>query len=189
MSEEVQMGAKFTLALSLKELVNYKPLDKITVRDIVKNCGAGRQTFYNHFNNKLDLINWIYEKNTSDIRSKFMEVEGWEKNIAMLFVHLKNNQRFYYNAFNNEERDAFLKFLYKNTADAYVRYIRNHFSTDRLTNQLLFAIEFYSYGCINTVWKWTDKKMVEYPDIMAKKLISSMPPELIKFQTFSSPHA
>ncbi|MGV8059248.1 MAG: TetR/AcrR family transcriptional regulator C-terminal domain-containing protein [Smithellaceae bacterium] len=188
MSEEIQMGAKFTLALSLKDLLNYKPLDKITVQDIVKNCGAGHRTFYNHFNNKHDLIHWIYKTTTDNVRTKFMSAD-WEKNITMLYVNSKRHQKLYYGAFNNEERDIFLKFLYKNTVDAYIRYIRNHFGNDSITNKLLFAIEFYSYGTVNTVVKWTEKGMIENPQVMAKKVMSIMPPELLKYQKFSSPLA
>ncbi|MGV8058639.1 MAG: TetR/AcrR family transcriptional regulator C-terminal domain-containing protein [Smithellaceae bacterium] len=186
MTWEVQMGAKFALALSFKNLINYKPLDKITVQDIVKKCGVVRRTFYNHFNNKQDLINWIYETNAYNIRSKFMGSGGWEKTSAMLFSHVKENQQFYYNALTYEEKDIFLKFLYKNTADAYIRYIRNNFGADKLTDHLLFEINFFSYAAVDTMARWTEKRMTECPDVMAKKVISSMPTELIKFGRFSS---
>jgi len=44
---------KQIFAESLLELAHIKPIEKITVCDIVKNCGAGRQTFYNHFENSM----------------------------------------------------------------------------------------------------------------------------------------
>ena len=40
---------KKMLANTLKELMNEKPLTKITVQDLTKKCGISRQTFYNHF--------------------------------------------------------------------------------------------------------------------------------------------
>ena len=51
---------KKALAQSLKELGATKNLDKITVADITDHCGVNRQTFYYHFNDKYDLINWIF---------------------------------------------------------------------------------------------------------------------------------
>lgn len=37
---------KLVLAESIKELMDHIPLDKITVTQIVNNCGTTRQTFY-----------------------------------------------------------------------------------------------------------------------------------------------
>ena len=51
---------KKALAQSLKELGSTKILDKITVADITNHCGVNRQTFYYHFNDKYELLNWIY---------------------------------------------------------------------------------------------------------------------------------
>ena len=45
---------------TLLELVNTKKLEKITVNDLISKTGASRQTFYNHFCDKNDLIQWIY---------------------------------------------------------------------------------------------------------------------------------
>ncbi len=40
---------KKALTASLKKLLSQKPLDKITVIDIVEDCEVNRQTFYYHF--------------------------------------------------------------------------------------------------------------------------------------------
>ena len=37
-------------------------VDRITVREIVQTCGTTRQTFYRHFTDKYDLINWYFDK-------------------------------------------------------------------------------------------------------------------------------
>ncbi len=51
---------KRALANSLKSLMAKKPLDKITVTDIAKDCGVNRQTFYYHFKDIFDLIEFDY---------------------------------------------------------------------------------------------------------------------------------
>lgn len=56
---------KKALAQSLKELGSTKILDKITVADITNHCGVNRQTFYYHFNDKYELLNWRYTKTYS----------------------------------------------------------------------------------------------------------------------------
>ena len=58
---KVQDKTRFKLAKSMKELMKSKPLDKITVTDIVENCDVSRQSFYRLFQDKYDLVNWYFE--------------------------------------------------------------------------------------------------------------------------------
>ena len=52
--------AKEILAESFRELAEKKPVDKITVPDIVGNCGYSKTTFYRLFKDKYDLMAWDY---------------------------------------------------------------------------------------------------------------------------------
>ena len=57
-----QEKTKYRLAESIKGLMAHMPLDRITVKDIVAECGLTRQTFYRNFRDKYDLVNWYFEK-------------------------------------------------------------------------------------------------------------------------------
>ena len=49
---------KRALEQSLKNLLLKKPLTKITVNDIAEDCGINRMTFYYHFKDIYDLVEW-----------------------------------------------------------------------------------------------------------------------------------
>ena len=49
---------KRALEQSLKNLLNVKPLSKITISDIANDCGINRMTFYYHFRDIYDLISF-----------------------------------------------------------------------------------------------------------------------------------
>ncbi len=53
---------RYIFAQAIKELLKTQELDKITVTDIVKKAGMTRQTFYRHFSDKYDLVNWYFER-------------------------------------------------------------------------------------------------------------------------------
>lgn len=72
---------KKALATSLKKLVSKKELSKITVVDITKDCGVNRQTFYYHFKDINDLMEWIY---TNEV---IQEIEENTK------IHIKHGNR------------------------------------------------------------------------------------------------
>ena len=49
---------KYALEASLKHLLAQKPLNKITINDITEDCGINRMTFYYHFKDIYDLVEW-----------------------------------------------------------------------------------------------------------------------------------
>lgn len=49
---------KRALEASLKNLLLQKPLNKITINDITEDCGINRMTFYYHFKDIYDLVEW-----------------------------------------------------------------------------------------------------------------------------------
>lgn len=48
------------LADSLRKLMVTKPLSKISIREITEDCGVNRQTFYYHFHDIFDLLEWMF---------------------------------------------------------------------------------------------------------------------------------
>mgnify|MGYP000646308786 CR=1 FL=1 len=53
---------KVDISTALTTLLAKKAIDDITVREIVELCEIRRQTFYYHFQDKYDLINWYFDK-------------------------------------------------------------------------------------------------------------------------------
>ncbi|WP_242622571.1 TetR family transcriptional regulator [Intestinimonas timonensis] len=52
---------KRALATSLKELMVEQPFDKINVAQICEHCNMNRKSFYYHFKDKYDLVNWFFD--------------------------------------------------------------------------------------------------------------------------------
>lgn len=52
---------KKALAASLKSLLEEKPFQKISVGEICDRCQMNRKSFYYHFKDKYDLVNWIFD--------------------------------------------------------------------------------------------------------------------------------
>ena len=59
MNNQTQNAIDIVLAESLKELAAIKPIDKITIKEITDKAGVIRPTFYNHFQDKYELLEWI----------------------------------------------------------------------------------------------------------------------------------
>lgn len=57
-------STKESLGNALKKMLTIKPIDKITVKDLVEECGVNRQTFYYHFDDVYDLLEWVFEEDS-----------------------------------------------------------------------------------------------------------------------------
>ena len=56
---------KRALEQSLKNLLLQKPLHKITISDIADDCGINRMTFYYHFKDIYDLVEWSCQEDAA----------------------------------------------------------------------------------------------------------------------------
>ena len=61
---------KRALAEALKELMEEKSFSKISVADICGKCNMNRKSFYYHFKDKYDLVNWIFDTEFISVMSR-----------------------------------------------------------------------------------------------------------------------
>lgn len=53
---------KAAIAGAFMEVSKTKSVDKITVKDLVETCHISRQTFYYHFRDILEVIEWFVQQ-------------------------------------------------------------------------------------------------------------------------------
>ena len=77
MTNDLQSSeTKLKMGEALKKLVNYKAFSKITVGDIVTECGLNRNSFYYHFENMFDLLYWTYDQEIKNIVTAFQNANA-----------------------------------------------------------------------------------------------------------------
>ena len=68
---------KRALEASLKKLLLEKPLNKITINDITEDCGVNRMTFYYHFKDIYDLVDWILTEDAAKAMEGRQSFDTW----------------------------------------------------------------------------------------------------------------
>lgn len=53
---------KTRIAAAFAQLAARRPIDKITVKELVAQCGISRQTFYYHFQDLLEVMEWLVQQ-------------------------------------------------------------------------------------------------------------------------------
>jgi len=100
------------LARAMKELMTERPFAKISIQDICSRCGISRKSFYYHFRDKYDLVNWIfYTEFLSLIADKEYD-DGWQY-LTDVCQYLDQNRRFYINALSVDGQNSFQEYFYE----------------------------------------------------------------------------
>ena len=155
---------KKALAQSLKELGASKILDKITVADITEHCGVNRQTFYYHFDDKYELLNWIYTQDLFIPLTRDLTFENWGDKLVQLFQYMKQQKSFFMNTIKSSN-NFFAEYTNKIFAELFKKAIveLNMYSHLNEKEQDIYA-RFFAYGLTGVVVDWAIKGMKEDAD-------------------------
>lgn len=161
---------KKAIAQGLKELTMTKPFHKITVSDITNICGLNRQTFYYHFQDKYELLNWIYYNEGFLPVIDGITLDNWDEKLVNLFAHMKEEQIFFSNTIKSDET-CFKEYLLNITVTLFEEAIAAVDVHHALTpeDQKFFA-SYFAYGICGTVISWVEHGMKEGPEHLAKRL-------------------
>ena len=98
---------KSALASALKELMETTPFAKITVSDICAKCNMNRKSFYYHFRDKFDLVNWIFDVEYLNHVQIGKNLIGWNS-VLHLCNYFYENKDFYRKAMKVEDQNSFI---------------------------------------------------------------------------------
>lgn len=171
---------KRVLAEALKELMEEMPFEKINVGLICGRCGMSRQSFYYHFKDKYDLVNWIFDiEFISLVASRITEttVQAHADLIRQVCRHFYDDRSFYRKALMIKGQNSFSDHLRE-----YLRPLVKEYLTELLKGEKVddFALEFYVDACYGTIFRWLSDKNCIPPDEFVDKLM-----QLIKINIFA----
>ena len=90
---------KRALEQSLKNLLLKKPLTKITVGDITDDCGINRMTFYYHFKDIYDLVEWSCLEDAKQALEEKKTYDTWQQGFLQIFKAVQENKPFILNVY------------------------------------------------------------------------------------------
>lgn len=161
---------KNALANSLKKLLETKTLEKITVKELVEDCGVNRQTFYYHFRDVYDLLDWIF---TTDGRAIVPEtrLDDWEERARSVFSYLEDNQQFIINAYHSIARDHLERYVGREMYKLiYARVQLASADLEVCESDMQFIANFYKFAFTGLIFEWIRCGMQEKSEKIVDKL-------------------
>lgn len=114
--EITSMNTKKALSASLKKLMEQKKFSKITVSEIISDCGVNRKTFYYHFEDIYSLLKWTLEQETVEVLKSFDLLLNPKEAIMFVIDYVDKNKHILNCAYDSMSRDELKRFFH---ADFY----------------------------------------------------------------------
>ena len=143
---------KRALEASFKKLLLEKPLNKITINDITEDCGVNRMTFYYHFKDIYDLVDWILAEDAAKAMEGRRGFGTWSEAYLDVLRQLQDNKTLVLNVYRSVGREQVEQYLY------------------RLLDPILFVVDFYKYALVGMTLEWTRRDMRGDPKKMVERV-------------------
>ena len=159
---------KRALANALKTLMQTTAFAKISVADICEKCDMNRKSFYYHFQDKYELMNWIFDMEFIELIEKGTPDQS-VKELTTLFRILYDNRAFYRNALSVQGQ---------NSLSEHIREIAAPILQDRMRDALAeetapdFYITFFLDALLSAIIRWIRDENCEPPEVFIPHFFS-----------------
>lgn len=169
MGKEYKSSAATRRAISeaLKTLMLQKPLDKITIGEIMDACGMRRQHFYYYFTDIYDLLRWTFEEEALQLRREQSGDLPWQEGLLQLFHYIADHRAICLCALDSLGRE-YLKQLFETDISGIVRR-----TVDRLARENGFpenaamedtAVRFLTLALAGVMESWLRGELTQTPE-------------------------
>ncbi len=154
---------KECLAESLKKLMMTHSFERITIKDITDGAGFIRPTFYNHFKDKYDLVEWIFQEEVILPTKQLFQMDMHREGIRLMLATMEKDKDFYLRAAKIEGQNSFRRIVFESISDLIYdvlsrRTVHAEEKTARLFSPEILA-EYYANAETFLLFKWMEHGM------------------------------
>lgn len=166
-----KLTTKKAIALALKDVMKTKPLSKITVNDIAEECSINRQTFYYHFQDIQDLVEWICLTEADEAIEDNKNYATWQEGFSAVFSTLQKEKSFVMNVYRSASRESIQNYLYSLVYPLlYAVATEESEGLSVRDDDREFVAHFYKYAFVGIVLDWIAHDMEEEPENIVREV-------------------
>ena len=163
---------KRALEQSLKNLLLKKPLTKITISDITEDCGINRMTFYYHFKDIYDLVDWACLEDAKRALDEKKTYDTWQQGLLQIFEAVQENKPFILNVYRCVHREQVEKYLQPLVDQLMLDVIQEESASMVIREEdKQFIAKIYAYIFIGVMLDWIKDDMREAPQEIVARLV------------------
>lgn len=155
-------------------LLDNTPFEKITVEMIIQQSGISKSTFYRHFHDKYDVLNF----NSMALAERLIGqrvCHSWKEFLLHMFKGIAEDSRYYRRAFRSSGQNAHSGFLYSYSFGIVEKCYLTTTRQTELTIRDRYSISHYCHGCVGILQEWLYSPESLTPEEMADIFYEAMP--------------
>lgn len=167
---------------SFMKLLNEQPLNKITVRDIVEDCGINRNSFYYHFRDIPALLDTIIAEETEALIREYPSISSLDECFLAAFRFVQENRRAVLHIYHSANRQMFTQDALRRCEYAVSTYISTAYPNDRMrSSDKQIVIRFLKCQLFGMCIDWIEQGMSDeaYHDLRRMLELVQDVPELM----------
>ena len=132
-TELQETRTKIALEAAMQELLREKPLEQIRVRELADRCGIRRQSFYYHFNDVYELLDWSISREREHLLRRQEEFVTWQQVYLDLQQYMAENRAYYQTVLRVRGRErlwGMLEPAFQNVMEGVGEYYRKNIPED-----------------------------------------------------------
>ncbi|WP_314838401.1 TetR-like C-terminal domain-containing protein [Solobacterium moorei] len=162
---------KRALEQSLKNLLLKKPLSKITISDLTEDCGMNRMTFYYHFKDIYDLVEWSCLTDAKRALDEKKTYDTWQQGFLQILEAVQANKPFIMNVYHCVHREQVEIYLQPLVEDLILNVVNEEAGGLNVRDEdKTFIVHAYSYIFIGIMLDWIKEDMKENPQEIVERL-------------------
>lgn len=158
---------------ALKQLMIQKPLERITVAEIMDTCGMRRQHFYYYFTDIYDLLRWTFEKEALELLQQQQGVSPWQDGFLHLFQYINQNRAVCLCALDSLGKESLKRLLETDASSIVDRAIRQTAEENGLS---AYSPEVEVVICLVTIMmagaveSWLRGELTQTPEELTRRI-------------------
>lgn len=162
---------KKALSNALMELLQERTIEKITVKDITDKCELNRNTFYYHFADVYDLLNYIFLNEADKIIDKNITCDSWQNMFYRLTEYIIEHKKMIMHVYDSLSREHLKEYLVNVAGKLLEQIIRKEASDLNVSDDdILFLSDFYKFALVGILFEWIKNGLKEEPDDYIDKI-------------------
>lgn len=166
---------KEQLSQKFLKLLKTKGIEEISVSELCKKSDISRETFYYHFQDKYDLISWIYGCQKKSIMEQYFGTEPWSATCTRVLKLIREYSTFYRRGFSDTSYQNLERAMNDYTINVFSTVISQETHQQKLSKEMEFYIRFNSHGAVSMTKEWVESGMLVSEEELGKLLADSMP--------------